>query len=68
MVTERALEGWAAGERVNWWPDADAATQQLRAELRAGDIVLIKASRSAGLERVALALTGDVAGKEDDPV
>jgi UDP-N-acetylmuramoyl-tripeptide--D-alanyl-D-alanine ligase len=37
-------------------PDADAAVELLRAELRPEDVVLVKASRSAGLERVALAL------------
>ena len=34
-------------------PDADAAESVLRNELRAGDVVLVKASRAASLERVA---------------
>ncbi|HST66422.1 MAG TPA: UDP-N-acetylmuramoyl-tripeptide--D-alanyl-D-alanine ligase [Mycobacteriales bacterium] len=38
-------------------PDVAAAVALLRAELRPEDVVLVKASRSAGLERVALALT-----------
>jgi UDP-N-acetylmuramoyl-tripeptide--D-alanyl-D-alanine ligase len=38
-------------------PDAAAAIALLRAELRPEDVVLVKASRAAGLERVALALT-----------
>lgn len=37
-------------------PDADAAVALLRGELAAGDVVLVKASRAAGLERVAAAL------------
>ncbi len=37
-------------------PDADAALALLRAQLRPGDVVLVKASRAEGLERVALAL------------
>ena len=37
-------------------PDVAAAVALLRAELRPEDVVLVKASRSAGLERVALAL------------
>jgi len=37
-------------------PDADAAVALLTAELRDGDVVLVKASRAAGLERVAAAL------------
>jgi UDP-N-acetylmuramoyl-tripeptide--D-alanyl-D-alanine ligase len=38
-------------------PDVAAAVALLRAELRPEDVVLVKASRAAGLERVALALT-----------
>jgi UDP-N-acetylmuramoyl-tripeptide--D-alanyl-D-alanine ligase len=37
-------------------PDVAAAVALLRAELRPEDVVLVKASRAAGLERVALAL------------
>jgi UDP-N-acetylmuramoyl-tripeptide--D-alanyl-D-alanine ligase len=37
----------------------DEAVDFLAAELREGDVVLVKASRSAGLERVALALAPD---------
>lgn len=47
-----------AGARVDWVPDIDAATELLAAAaLGAGDVVLVKASRAAGLERVAAALT-----------
>ncbi|MDQ1712439.1 MAG: UDP-N-acetylmuramoyl-tripeptide--D-alanyl-D-alanine ligase [Frankiaceae bacterium] len=53
-----ALEGsW--GEEAAFVDDADAALELLRAQLRPGDVVLVKASRAAGLERVALALTPD---------
>ena len=38
-------------------PDVDAAVSLLRERLVPGDVVLVKASRAAGLERVALALT-----------
>ena len=49
------LEGsW--GEESVHVDDLDAAVALLRAELRPGDVVLVKASRSAGLERVAAAL------------
>ncbi|WP_141277192.1 UDP-N-acetylmuramoyl-tripeptide--D-alanyl-D-alanine ligase [Pseudonocardia hydrocarbonoxydans] len=37
-------------------PDVDAALELLRAELRPGDVVLVKASRAAGLERLAAGL------------
>jgi UDP-N-acetylmuramoyl-tripeptide--D-alanyl-D-alanine ligase len=53
-----ALEGSGNGE-AGWVPDADAAVAALRAELRAGDVVLVKASRAASLERVALAIAED---------
>lgn len=36
-----------------WVPDASAAVDLLRAELRPGDVVLVKASRAVGLEKVA---------------
>jgi UDP-N-acetylmuramoyl-tripeptide--D-alanyl-D-alanine ligase len=50
------LEGsW--GDESTHVPDIAAAVEVLRAELRAGDVVLVKASRSAGLERVAEELT-----------
>jgi UDP-N-acetylmuramoyl-tripeptide--D-alanyl-D-alanine ligase len=39
--------------------DVDAALALLRAELRSGDVVLVKASKSAGLAALAVALTED---------
>ncbi|MEU3050613.1 MULTISPECIES: UDP-N-acetylmuramoyl-tripeptide--D-alanyl-D-alanine ligase [unclassified Streptomyces] len=44
------------GEESVHVSDAQAAVDLLRAELRPGDVVLVKASRSVGLERVASAL------------
>ena len=41
-------------------PDVAAATELLRAELVPGDVVLVKGSRSAGLDRVASDLLADV--------
>jgi UDP-N-acetylmuramoyl-tripeptide--D-alanyl-D-alanine ligase len=55
-----ALEGSWAGE-ATWVPDVGSALSVLRAELRPGDVVLVKASRAASLERVAIALTDDAA-------
>jgi UDP-N-acetylmuramoyl-tripeptide--D-alanyl-D-alanine ligase len=40
-------------------PDTDAALALLRAELRAGDVVLVKASNAAGLGELADALMVD---------
>ncbi|MGW5848543.1 UDP-N-acetylmuramoyl-tripeptide--D-alanyl-D-alanine ligase [Streptomyces sp. NPDC055254] len=45
--------------------DAQAAVDLLRSELRPGDVVLVKASRSVGLERVALALLEREGGDAD---
>lgn len=56
------LEGLPAGRSV-LVPDADAATAWLHRHLRPGDVVLVKASRAVGLDRVGTALlTGDNAG------
>ncbi|MGW7366950.1 UDP-N-acetylmuramoyl-tripeptide--D-alanyl-D-alanine ligase [Streptomyces sp. NPDC054841] len=59
------------GEESVHVSDAQAAVDLLRRELRPGDVVLVKASRSAGLERIAQALLenstesseGQVAGR-----
>ncbi|WP_351228384.1 UDP-N-acetylmuramoyl-tripeptide--D-alanyl-D-alanine ligase [Streptomyces sp. NPDC002133] len=56
------------GEESVHVSDAQAAIDLLRRELRPGDVVLVKASRSVGLERIALALLentaeGEVAGR-----
>jgi UDP-N-acetylmuramoyl-tripeptide--D-alanyl-D-alanine ligase len=52
------LEGSGSGGST-WVPDVDAAITLLRGELRSGDVLLVKASRAARLERVALALADD---------
>ena len=49
------LEGWDA-DRADRVPDIATALQLLERELAPGDVVLVKASRSAGLERIGLAL------------
>jgi UDP-N-acetylmuramoyl-tripeptide--D-alanyl-D-alanine ligase len=55
------LEGSWGSESIHV-PDVDAAVALLQDHLEPGDVVLVKASRSAGLERVAAALLADGAG------
>jgi UDP-N-acetylmuramoyl-tripeptide--D-alanyl-D-alanine ligase len=50
----------AAGADSAEVPDIDAALALLRAELGPTDVVLVKASRSAGLDRLATGLLADV--------
>ena len=52
------LEGSWGSESIHV-PDVDAAVALLQQQLEPGDVVLVKASRSAGLERVAAALLDD---------
>jgi UDP-N-acetylmuramoyl-tripeptide--D-alanyl-D-alanine ligase len=53
------MEGSWGGE-ATIVADADAALALLRAELRPGDVVLVKASNAAGLGDLADALVGDI--------
>ncbi|OBA71312.1 UDP-N-acetylmuramoyl-tripeptide--D-alanyl-D-alanine ligase, partial [Mycobacterium sp. 1554424.7] len=63
-VLEGAGGSWGSGERgsVNV-PDGDAALALLRAELRPGDVVLVKASNAAGLGALAEALAADTGAR-----
>jgi UDP-N-acetylmuramoyl-tripeptide--D-alanyl-D-alanine ligase len=54
------------GEESVHVSDAGAALELLRGELRPGDVVLVKASRAAGLEQVALRLAEDAPGVEGE--
>lgn len=56
------------GEESVHVSDAQAAIDLLRSELRPGDVVLVKASRSVGLEKVATALLDDAAGSSEGQV
>ena len=61
------LEGSWGGES-ELVADVESAVETLVAELEAGDVVLVKASRSVGLERVALRLiesVGESVGEAD---
>ncbi|WP_068184948.1 UDP-N-acetylmuramoyl-tripeptide--D-alanyl-D-alanine ligase [Mycobacterium sp. UM_CSW] len=63
-VLEGAGGSWGSGERgsVNV-ADGDAALALLRAELRPGDVVLVKASNAAGLGALAEALAADTGAR-----
>ncbi|CAJ1497055.1 UDP-N-acetylmuramoyl-tripeptide--D-alanyl-D-alanine ligase [[Mycobacterium] kokjensenii] len=61
MLHGAVMEGsW--GAEATAVADVDAALALLRAELEPGDVVLVKASNSAGLTRLADALTGHESG------
>jgi len=57
LAGAKAVPAWH-GELLSV-PDVAAAVRAVRERLRSGDVVLVKASHSVGLERVALALTGE---------
>ena len=57
LIGAKAAPSWQ-GEPV-YVPDVAAAVRAARDRLREGDVVLVKASHSIGLERVALALTDE---------
>jgi UDP-N-acetylmuramoyl-tripeptide--D-alanyl-D-alanine ligase len=49
-------------------PDVGAALQLLRAQVEPGDVVLVKASRAVGLDRLAAALVDGCSAAEREPV
>lgn len=59
-----ATLGGSAGEESVLVPDVDAAVDLLRREVLPGDVVLLKASRAVGLERVAAALLEPIGGDQ----
>jgi UDP-N-acetylmuramoyl-tripeptide--D-alanyl-D-alanine ligase len=63
-VRRGAVDEGAGGEQAVWVPDVDAALDLLTTQVAAGDVILIKASRAAELERLAEALVnGKVTGR-----
>ncbi|HKB29311.1 MAG TPA: UDP-N-acetylmuramoyl-tripeptide--D-alanyl-D-alanine ligase, partial [Streptosporangiaceae bacterium] len=62
LAGAKAEPGWA-GDLLHV-PDARAAVRAVSPLLARGDIVLVKASRAAGLEAVALALLGELPAHE----
>jgi UDP-N-acetylmuramoyl-tripeptide--D-alanyl-D-alanine ligase len=66
LAGAKATPTWQ-GELVHV-PDAAAAVRAARDRLRDGDVILVKASHSIGLERVAFALTGEQPGSHEGPL
>jgi UDP-N-acetylmuramoyl-tripeptide--D-alanyl-D-alanine ligase len=50
-----------SGCRTDWVADTDAAVAMLRGQLRSAEVLLVKGSRSAGLERVAAGVLAELA-------
>jgi UDP-N-acetylmuramoyl-tripeptide--D-alanyl-D-alanine ligase len=65
LAGTKAVPGWQ-GELVHV-ADAAAAVRAARDRLRDGDVVLVKASHSIGLQQVALALTGELPTGDEGP-
>jgi UDP-N-acetylmuramoyl-tripeptide--D-alanyl-D-alanine ligase len=65
LAGARSVPAWQ-GELIQV-PDAEAAVRAARDRLRDGDVVLVKASHSIGLERVALVLTGEEQAGYEEP-
>lgn len=64
LSRELAAGAKAAGAEAIWVPDAAVAADRAAAEVRPGDVVLVKASRGVGLETVVQRLLGqDVVGE-----
>jgi UDP-N-acetylmuramoyl-tripeptide--D-alanyl-D-alanine ligase len=60
MHQAAGLEGsW--GQESMFVPDAESAISLLREQVRADDVILVKASRAAGLDAIATALLAEVA-------
>lgn len=65
MVTGSAEPRWTGGRAVAV-EDIDGALSVLGRDMRPGDVVIVKASRSIGLEKLAQQLIADRGG--EDPV
>ena len=62
-IATAAADAGLAPDRIFVVPDAASALEVLRPRLRDGDVVLVKASRAVGLDRLADALV-----QEREPV
>lgn len=62
-AADTAVKNGMPEERVRWFQTREAMTQQLRHEIKSGDIVLIKASRAAGFDQIVESLKADIQGQ-----
>jgi UDP-N-acetylmuramoyl-tripeptide--D-alanyl-D-alanine ligase len=62
-----ARQAHVSGEEPVFVPDVQAAVALLHEQLRTGDVVLVKASRAYGLERVAAALLAGEPSESGEP-
>jgi UDP-N-acetylmuramoyl-tripeptide--D-alanyl-D-alanine ligase len=64
-LVEAALQSGLSAEAVVVADDAEGARRLMEPLLQPGDVVLIKASRGVGLDRLVDALRADLAARED---
>ena len=67
LARELAAGAAAAGAEAPWLADADAAADWAAAEVRTGDVVLVKGSRGVKLDRVVRRLLGTDSSQGTNP-
>jgi UDP-N-acetylmuramoyl-tripeptide--D-alanyl-D-alanine ligase len=69
IIVEAARKAGLPPVLITWVPDANAATEVLRREIKEGDVVLVKGSNSLRMDRIvsALEVTSDTSSNKGAP-